>query len=154
MKSYSFFIAGIIQGSIPDGVHAQDYRRRLKEIIEHSLPGSRAYCPFENHPQSLNYDDEKARRVFFDHVEMVANSDCLVTFIPEASMGTAVEMYVARESGRPVITISPLLSNWTVKFLSDKVFADLDQFEQFAASGQLASFLEAFFNRSEPRAQS
>jgi nucleoside 2-deoxyribosyltransferase len=137
-------MAGIIQGSSPDGVHSQDYRGAIKAAIARGVPGARVYCPFENHPQSLGYRDEKARSVFFDHIEMVAAADCLVAFVPQASMGTAVEMYAAREAGRPVITISPLASNWTVKFLSDKVLATVEDFVSFAESGQLVEFLGEF----------
>lgn len=148
MKHYSFFIAGIIQGSIPDeSVHDQDYRRRIKEIISTHIAGARVYCPFENHPESLAYDDEKARTVFLDHIEMARRADCLVTYLPEASMGTAVEMYAAREADRAVITISGLSANWTVKFLSDVVLPDVDAFGDFAASGELLGFLEGFYTR-------
>ena len=59
-------------------------------------------------------------------------------------MGTAIEMYAAREARRAVITISPLGGNWSIKFLSDRLFADIDAFEAFAASGGLAKFLEGF----------
>jgi hypothetical protein len=147
VKPRAFFIAGIIQGSIAEGVHPQDYRRELKDIIERAVKGAKVYCPFENHPQSLTYDDTKARSVFFDHIEMVAASDCLVTYLPEASMGTAVEMYAAREAGRAVITISPLAANWTVKFLSNRVFGGIEDFRAFAESGGLAAFLDEFYRR-------
>ena len=61
MRPYSFFLAGIIQGSIAhEAVHRQDYRSALKSIIEAHVPQARVYCPFTNHPQSLHYDDEKA----------------------------------------------------------------------------------------------
>lgn len=147
MRPYSFFIAGIIQGSIREGVHPQDYRRELKQILEKQIPGAKVYCPFENHPQSLLYDDRKAKGVFLDHIRMVAETDCLVTFIPEASMGTAVEMYAAREAGRAVLTISALASNWTVRFLSDRVFAGIEEFRAFAESGELEALLDEFYTR-------
>ncbi len=149
MSAYTFFIAGIIQGSIAEGVHPQDYRVEIKSIIERYLRGSKVYCPFENHPNSLSYDDEKAQRVFFDHLEMVKKVDCLVTYLPEASMGTAAEMYAAREASRAVVTVSPLTSNWTVKFLSHKVLPGLEEFKRFASSGELAAFLQRFYERDK-----
>ena len=145
MTEYGFFIAGIIQGSIEGRtVHAQEYRRAIKDILQDHIPGARVYCPFEHHPESLGYDDEKARRVFFDHVQMAAETDCLVTFLPQASMGTAVEMYAAREAGRPVISISPLSDNWTVKFLSDLILPDMEAFREFVASGDFIAFIDSF----------
>jgi hypothetical protein len=146
VKSYSFFIAGIIQGSIAhEAVYCQDYRREMKEIIQNNVPSARVYCPVENHPESLKYDDSKAFRVFFDHIKMVEDTDCLVTYLPEASMGTAVEMYAARKAGRAVVTVSPLAANWAIKFLSDRVLPDMNAFREFARSGELAEFLEEFY---------
>ena len=109
VKSYSFFLAGIIQGSIRhEAVHCQDYRRALRDIIERRRARTaRVYCPVENHPESLGYDDAKASRVFFDHIEWSRRVDCLVAYLPEASMGTAVEMYAAREAGRAVVDHKP-----------------------------------------------
>jgi len=150
VSGHSFFIAGIIQGSIPGvSVHPQDYRGEIKAILKKHVPGARVYCPFENHPESLRYDDDKARRVFLDHILMAAESSCLVAYVPQASMGTAVEMYATREAGRPVITISPLAENWTIKFLSDILLADIEAFRRFAASGELAAFLDGYSNREQ-----
>jgi len=143
MKGWSFFIAGIIQGSIADlAVHAQDYRREIRNIIERYVEGARVYCPFENHPNSLEYDNETASRVFFDHVAMAAKTDMLITFLPEASMGTAVEMYAANQAGRAVVTISPLEANWAVKFLSDEILPDMEALREYAMSGRLVELLE------------
>ena len=143
MKRRSFFIAGIIQGSIGETrVHAQDYRREIREILEKHVDGAVVYCPFENHPNSLEYDRETASRVFFDHIAMAAKADCLVTYLPEASMGTAVEMYAAHVAGTPVVTISPLSANWTVRFLSSRLLADMDEFREFVAGGGLLELLD------------
>lgn len=148
MKDCSVFIAGIIQGSIAGNeVHAQDYRRRIKEVIEKHLENARVYCPFETHPNSLDYDETTASKVFFDHITMAAKADLLVTYLPEASMGTAVEMYAAHKAGRAVIAISPLSANWTVRFLSHRLLADLGAFEQFVSSGGLAEFLNEHYGR-------
>ncbi len=147
MKSYSFFIAGIIQGSIPtDSVHSQNYREKLRDIIETHIPNAHVYCPFQNHPASLEYDDDKASTVFFDHVRMAAETDCLLTYLPEASMGTAVEMFAAHQARRAVVTISPLGANWTVKFLSSRLLPDVDSFSAFAASGRLVEFLDEYYS--------
>ena len=59
---------------------------------------------------------------------MAATADVLVAYVPEASMGTAIEMWQAFKAGAHVFTISPLAENWVVKFLSQRVFATLDEF--------------------------
>ncbi|MCD6405888.1 MAG: hypothetical protein J7M19_08675 [Planctomycetes bacterium] len=146
MRHYAFFLAGIIQGSITQrSTHSQDYRRLIREIIEKHVEGARVYCPFENHPNSLEYDDSKASQVFFDHIQMAARTDCLVAYLPEASMGTAVEMFAAHNAGRAIVSVSPLGGNWTVRFLSDRVLGDLGAFGEFAASGHLVEFLDEYY---------
>ncbi len=146
MRTYDFFLAGIIQGSISEStIHSQDYRRMVREILEECVEGARVYCPFDNHPNSLEYDDAKASQVFFDHIQMAARTDCLVAYLPEASMGTAVEMFAAHNAGRAIVAISPLGSNWTVRFLSDRVLDDIEAFGKFAASGHLVEFLDEYY---------
>ena len=67
--------------------------------------------------------------------------DVVLAFVPEASMGTAVEMWEAYTHGRAVITVSPLKHNWAVKFLSHEVYADLDELEAALLDGRLAARL-------------
>ncbi len=142
----TFFLAGIIQGSIHgSAIHPQEYRRRLKAMLLKHVSGADVYCPMENHPDSLGYSDARGREVFLGHVERAAASDVLVAFLPEASMGTAVEMWEAHRRGTIVLTVSPMRENWTVKFLSTRLFADLDAFERFVTSGELERLL------AEPR---
>jgi hypothetical protein len=136
------FLAGIIQGSIRTrDIHAQDYRLELKDLLQRHLPDATVYCPIEHHPESLNYPEERARRVFFEHVEMAGDSDVVIAFLPEASMGTAVEMWEAHRRGCIVLSVTPMEANWTVRFLSTCVFADLDALKTFVASGELARLL-------------
>jgi hypothetical protein len=67
-----------------------------------------------------------------------------VAFVPEASMGTAIEMWEAYEHGRgAVIAISPLVHNWAIRFCSHAVYADFDEFEAALASGDLRRRIEA-----------
>jgi hypothetical protein len=57
-----------------------------------------------------------------------AASDLLVPYVPTASMGTALEMYVAHQRNIPVVTISLLAENWVVRTLSRRVYSDLGSF--------------------------
>ena len=137
------FLAGIMQGSREDdGLHSQDYRGRIKEMFARTLPDARVYCPVENHPRSLDYSHRKGREVFFDHLEMAASCDVLLAFLPEASMGTAIEMWEAHRTGRVVLTVSAMATNWTVKFLSTRILSDLDELASFLADGGLKDLLE------------
>jgi hypothetical protein len=139
-----FFIAGIMQGSYAEAVlHSQDYRTRITQWIQTHFPQAEVYDPRANHAESLGYDDATGRNVFFRHNQMCREVDVLLAFVPEASMGTAIEMWEAYQHGAAVITISPLKHNWAVKFLSHAVYADMSAFEAALQSGEVARIIDA-----------
>jgi len=137
------FLAGIMQGSHLGAVlHNQDYRTRLKEKIERHLPDAAVYDPLADHRDSLDYEPDKGREVFLHHNRLCGEVDVVIAFVPEASMGTAIEMWEAHRNSRVVITISPLAHNWAVRFLSDAVYPDLEQFEASLTSGRVLRAIE------------
>jgi hypothetical protein len=69
---------------------------------------------------------------------MCREVDAIVAYVPEASMGTAIEMWEAYEHGRgAVIAISPLAHNWAIRFCSHAVYGDFDEFAAALASGEV-----------------
>jgi hypothetical protein len=133
-----FLIAGIIQGSIEKlEIHSQDYRIRIREMLKNHFPEAEVFCPVEHHPTSLYYSFEKGQRTFFHLMARAGEADVLVAFLPEASMGTAIEMWEAFQQGRVVLAVSPLRENWAVKFLTDAVLDSLEDLEAFITSGKL-----------------
>jgi hypothetical protein len=68
---------------------------------------------------------------------MCREVDLVLAFVPEASMGTAIEMWEAHQHGRAVIAISPLEHNWSVKFCSHAVYPDLAAFEADLRAGRV-----------------
>ena len=142
------FLAGIIQGSITeDHIHQQDYRADLKHVLAKCLPDAEVYDPIDEHRNSLEYSFGKGREVFLFHINKAAEADLLIAFIPQASMGTAIEMWEAYNRGKLVIAISPMTGNWAVKFLSHRVFPTIEEFERFAQSGELAELLASEMKR-------
>ena len=139
-----FFIAGIMQGSHREAVlHEQDYRSHVKSLLEFHYPDAEIYDPLENHRGSLDYDDAMSREVFYQHNRLCREVDVVVAFVPEASMGTAIEMWEAHEHGRGIVlAISPLSHNWAVRFCSDIIFLDIDAFEAELSSGVLAEEID------------
>ena len=132
------FIAGIMQGSHTEAlVHAQDYRTRMVRMLKAYFPHADIYDPRAQHSESLGYDDATGRRVFFHHNRMCREVDVLLAFVPEASMGTAIEMWEAYQHGAAVISISPLKHNWAIKFLSHAVYANLKDFEAALENGDI-----------------
>ena len=138
-----FFLAGIMQGShLGPVIHNQDYRARIKNLLAEYFPGAEIYDPLADHGNSLDYDDQRGREVFFHHNQLSGQVDVLLAFVPEASMGTAIEMWQAYRQGRAVITISPLVLNWTVRFLSHVVYPTVEDFESAVTSGSLRRRLD------------
>lgn len=138
-----FFLAGIMQGSYTEAIlHGQEYRQRLKELLELHIPQARVYDPLAEHTDSLTYDDTTGRSVFFRHNAMCREVDVLVAFVPQASMGTAIEMWEAYQHGAAVIAVSPMVHNWTIKFLAHEIYADLAGLEADLATGRLRRRIE------------
>ena len=128
----SFFIAGIIQGSNTGKVlHDQDYRDKIKSILREYFPEAKIFDPVETHPDSLHYDHRMGESVFLGYIKLATQCDCVIAYLPEASMGTAIEMWECYRKEVPIWTISPMKDNWSVKFLSKKLFETLDEFEKY-----------------------
>ncbi len=138
-KPLRFFIAGIIQGSLPDRVHSQSYRNEIACLLRSAFPGAEVFDPVEEYPDSLAYDDAKASAAFFDLMDRAGGCDVLVAFIPEASMGTAIELWNAHHNGAFVLTVSGLSRNWVIRYLSDLVVPDLAALESLIRDGALAA---------------
>jgi hypothetical protein len=138
-----FFLAGIMQGSHLGAVlHHQGYRQRMIDLVARHFPAAKIYDPLADHGNSLAYTDDFGREVFFRHNRMCGEVDVVVAFVPEASMGTAIEMWEAWRHGRVVIAVSPLAHNWTIRFCSHAVYPDIESFERALAEGQVARVIE------------
>ncbi len=128
----SWFLAGIIQGSKAGiAIHDQAYRQRLTAAIEWYEPDAEVFCPFDGHHDSVNYDDARARQVFQENLERARQADMLIAYLPEASMGTAIEIWERARLGKPVWVISPLATNWIVRLFAEKRFDSLEDFERY-----------------------
>jgi hypothetical protein len=136
------FLAGIIQGSNAGReLHDQSYRDRLKTVVRHHFPAAELICPIDLHPTGIDYDPAQQRQAFFSLVGTAANVDLLVAYLPQASLGTAIEMWEAYHHGGVVIAITPMRENWVVNLLARAVLPSIEAFESFAADGRLAALL-------------
>jgi nucleoside 2-deoxyribosyltransferase len=135
-----------MQGSHADmSIHDQGYRQAIRVAIGACFAEAEIVDPIELHPDAgLSYGPEEAKRAMMDLAEEAARADVLIAYVPQASMGTAVEMWQAYQAGKPILTISPLAENWVVKFLSTRVFPSLEAFESFVAEGELEKLLEGW----------
>ena len=141
-KTKKIFLSGVIQGSSLDkSIHSQEYRTQLKDILKQAFPGATIYDPFHGHENSIEYDDEKGRATFLGHLKEIYDSDLLIAYLPHASLGTAIEIWESHQRGIPVWTISPMKTNWVVRFCSNKVFDDIDSFSKYIAQQHIISDL-------------
>ena len=130
------FIAGVMQGSRRDHyIGTQDYRSIITQVIKEHHPGIEIVDPNELHPNGVDYDDNQAKTTLLEMADLAGRADLVVAYAPEASMGTALEMWQAYQGGVPLITISPMAANWVVKHLSTLVLPDLDAFRVWVANG-------------------
>ena len=136
------FIGGIMQGSIKRmAVHDQDYREQIAAIVRRSHPDVEIVDPAKLHPNSVEYPRTQAVETFLDSLDRAAAADVLVAYLPEASMGTALEIWHAHAAGKPVFVISPMANNWMLWATATRIFADVDAFADFVAAGELDPYL-------------
>ena len=132
------FVAGIMQGSrTDDRVTVQGYRQVITRILNENLDSPEIIDPWALHPGSEGYGVERARETFLGMIDLAGQVDVLVAYLPEASMGTAIELWEAYRNGAKILTISGMSANWVVKLLSSEVFSSLEAFEDFVANGGL-----------------
>lgn len=152
MDNITVFIGGIIQGSRNDtSIHPQDYRERLKTVLRERCPGWTVIDPVEMHPDSISYDSTTSIETFAELVETAAKSNLLIAYLPEASMGTAIEMWECKRAGVPIICITQMPANWTVQATATAVLSSLEEFESFVENGSIQELIAA---RQRPNAQS
>ncbi|MGE5602343.1 MAG: hypothetical protein ACM30E_04805 [Nitrososphaerales archaeon] len=126
------FLAGVMQASLPGkGIVDQSYRNAIGEALLAKWSELDVIDPLVLHPNSVEYDDDAARETLFALVTLASSCDLLIAYVPQASMGTALEMNAAYEAGVPVIAISPLRENWVIRALATRLFPDLDTFRDY-----------------------
>ena len=132
------FIGGIMQGSRRDRhIDDQDYRQRITEMVLEVCSEVEVLDPNELHPNGVDYWRRAGQGDASGSVRSGSQADVLIAYAPQASMGTAIEMWQAYQAGAPVVTISPMDSNWVVRHLSAAVLPDLEAFRRWLAEGGL-----------------
>jgi nucleoside 2-deoxyribosyltransferase len=136
------FLAGVMQGSRADHLIVdQDYRARIAECLRAHLLDVQITDPHANDPNSVAYSLDQARQVFESNASQAADADIVIAYLPEASMGTAIEMWSAYQAGRPIIAVTPLVHNWVVRVTARHVLPDLESLLHFIEAGMLSDLL-------------
>ncbi len=138
------YIAGIMQGSSKgQGIQGQDYRQLVRDALKVHHPDAEIVDPFSLFPDSVEYDDRRAKQVLFDLAAEAGASDIVIAYLPQASMGTALEIIRAYDNGKTIISISPMERNWLIRAVSAKIFPTLDEFCTWARQTHLAELIDA-----------
>ena len=141
-NNMKIYIAGIMQGSMKVmGIRRQNYRQVIREAIAGNYPDANILDPFSLFPDSVTFDEERAKKVLFEMTAEAGSSDVVIAYLPEASMGTAMEMIRAFDNGKTIVSISPMAENWVIRSLSSKIFPTLDDFCAWVNPTNLAALV-------------
>lgn len=144
---FRVYIAGTMSGNSNDSLVDQSYREKIADILTSIYPDIVIDDPFLDHQNSLDYDDREARQAFVDCLRRSAyDADMVVAYIPEASMGTALEIYEAFRNGKYIIIITPLLNNWIVRLYGDVAFSSIESFSAWVYDHALDPFIYGGIN--------
>jgi hypothetical protein len=136
------FIAGVMQGSMTGhGIQGQGYRQVISEGIKIRHPHAEIVDPFSLFPDSPEYGDQRAKQVLFTMADEAASADILLAYLPEASMGTALEMIRAYDNGKTIISITTLEKNWFIRAVSTKILLSLEDFCAWIDQTDLADLI-------------
>jgi hypothetical protein len=105
------------------------------------------------HPGGVDYPPDEQRTAFFGLVEAAAQADLLIAYLPQASLGTAIELWEAYHHGRVVVVITPMRENWVINLLAHAVLPSLEDFETFVCDGRLAALLDQARQSPAPSAE-
>lgn len=136
------FIAGLMQGSREDHlIDTQDYRSKIAQALQAHIPGVKISDPYGLHPNSIHYESEKVRETFVSLAGLAGEADMVIAYLPQASMGTAIEMWTAYNANKTIVAVTPLKHNWVVRVTADEILPDLDTLLEQIENGRLLQLL-------------
>ena len=154
-RGASYFLSGVMQGARASGdgfagVVSQDYRAEIKAAVLAADGEARVIDPWELiKPLAAElYPAGTARDEMFHeaaHVQRglalvtdaAADADVVVSYLPEASMGSALELHAARAKRRLVYVVAPgkMARNWVVVSHADRIFESIEQLAGWLRGG-------------------
>ncbi len=140
------YIAGVVQASLNGEVVDQSYRAEIQAIILGKFPHAIVHDPIAGHENSITYDDDQAKArldelLLFCQLEV----DLMVVYLPEASMGSALEMDRAKNRAF-IVVITPLTTNWVVRHYANMIVSSIEEFRERIESGAFEQYMESFID--------
>ena len=133
------FIAGVMQADRRDNqIESQDYRARIAGALQAAVPNVKITDPFALNPNSVYYGEEQARNTFLTMTKKAGEADLLIAYLPQVSMGTAMEMWEAYQAGVYIIAVTPHIHHWAIRFTANEILPDLDSLLETIQNGRFA----------------
>lgn len=138
------FIAGVMQGTRRDDqIGEQSYRVRLSQALRNYIPDVQITDPWALNPDSVNYEAERARHTFLTMTKEAGRAHLLIAYLPEPSMGTAMEMWEAFQAQTYIIAVTPFIHHWAVRFTANEIVPDLDSLLTDIENGRIRQLLHS-----------
>ena len=136
------FLAGVMQGIRTDNqIDDQTYRQRIAAALSQHAPGVQITDPWALNPNSVQYDEARARHTFLTMTRKAKESDLLIAYLPRPSMGTAMEMWEAFNAGLYIIAVTPYVHHWAVRFTANEILPDLETLLAEIENGRIPQLL-------------
>jgi sulfur carrier protein ThiS len=121
------FIAGVMQSNRRDTlIDSQNYRLQIAAALKNQIPDVQIIDPWAKNRDSINYNDEQARHTFLSMTAKASDADLLIAYLPQPSMGTAMEMWQAYQADTIIIAVTPFVHHWAIRFTANQILPDLD----------------------------
>eukprot|EP00929_Paragymnodinium_shiwhaense_P013943 TRINITY_DN121795_c0_g1_i1.p2 TRINITY_DN121795_c0_g1~~TRINITY_DN121795_c0_g1_i1.p2 ORF type:complete len:165 (+),score=40.13 TRINITY_DN121795_c0_g1_i1:123-617(+) len=147
----SYFLSGVMQGQKTNGTNIegtvnQDYRQIIKDAVLAADATAKVVEPWDlvfaevakiypkDTPQADMFkENAHVRQCFGLCVDAAAAADVVISYLPEASMGSAVEIHAARAAGRQILIVAPgsIARNWVVRSYADHIFESIDELQEW-----------------------
>ena len=136
------FIGGIMQGQRGDDqIDSQAYRVQITQAFQKQAPDIGIIDPWALNPDSVNYDADKARNTFITMTRKVQEAHLMIAYLPRMSMGTAMEMWEAYNSGIYIVAVSPYIHHWAIRFTANEILPDLETLIAEIENGRLPQLI-------------
>lgn len=132
----SIYITGIQRGSKKE-LHPQTYRKQIIDAIRETWDSATLQCPTIDESRDKEEQLKDTVKEFEQRLSLLKKANIIVAYIPEASMGSAIELYNASLRGKYVVTISPMRSNRIIRLFSHDIY---DSVESFINACQVGKF--------------
>lgn len=121
------------RGRIRHAILAADSAATIVDPLDMGKERAAQLYPHGTPEQEMWADDCDVRDMFRDVVAAAASADVVVSYLPTASMGSAVELHAAHAAGRVVLCVAPgsMRGNWVVRAYSARVFDDIPSLAEY-----------------------